>query len=278
MTRTLSNCFPYRVAAARADPSARAVTHDGGSGQRTRMPPPRRVVGLPQFTIGTMTDEPDPEPTWIETARRLVSTVGIEVLLAPAGVPGLAAGTVVVLEHILSRKQEKGIEHLQYVAERVGEDNLLGIVQSDDERGEMLWSSTATAMASSHEGKRRYLALVVANAMMSDEPIDMEQLIVSVLEELDGPHIRALALIRKADDANQRNPGVTGDDILHAELEHLPFPVLAALVRTGTLRQGSEQRSNGLVSRPRAETLSISGVSDFGRELLENLESVVDSA
>lgn len=222
-----------------------------------------------------MTIEPEQEPSWIESAaKKVVSTVSAELLLAPIGVPGLAAGSAAALEAMLSRKQRKGVEHLQYVADRVGEDKLLGIVQSDDERGEMLWSSTATAMASSHEGKRVYLARVVANAMTSDEPIDMQQLIVSVLDDLDAPHIRALALIRTADDLNQRHPASTGDEILHAQLERLPFPVLAVLVRTGTLRQGSEQRSNGLVSRPRAETLSISGVSDFGRQLLAELESV----
>ncbi len=224
------------------------------------------------LTIGTMSDSSDPK--WTETAAKFISTVGAEVLLAPLGVPGLAAGTAVVFEHVLMRKRAKGTEHLEFIADQVGEEDLLGIVQSDDERSEMLWSSTQVSMASSHEGKRRYLARVVANAMTSTEPIDKEQLIVAALGELDGPHIRALALIRKADDANQLDPG-SGDEILQAELKRHPFPILAALARSGVVRQGSEERSSGLWSIAYADTLSITGVSPFGRELLDNLASVV---
>ena len=218
----------------------------------------------------------EPRPPWLDAAAKLISTVGAEVLLAPLGVPGLAAGTAIVFEQVMSRRREKGVAHLEFVANRVGEDKLLGIIQTDEERGEMLWSSTQASMASSHNGKRIYLARVVANAMTSTEPVDHAQLIVTALKELDGPHIRALTVIRTADDANQLDPG-NNDEILQAELEKHPYPILAALSRSGVVRIGSEQRGNGLFSIPRADTLSITGVSPFGQELLNDLESVVNS-
>ena len=117
------------------------------------------------------------------------------------------------------------------------------------------------------------LARVVANAMTSTEPIDEAQLIVGVLKELDGPHIRALTTIRDADDANQLGPSLR-DEILQNALKAQPYPVLAALARTGVVRQGSEERENGLYSITFADTLGITGISDFGRKLLADLESV----
>jgi hypothetical protein len=223
-----------------------------------------------------MSDEPDPEPTLADTTRKIVAAVSAEVMLAPLGVPGLPSAAALAIEHVMTRKQQKGVEHLEYVVDRVGEDKLLGIVQSDDERGEMLWSSTQTVMASSHEGKRRYLSRVVANAMTSEEPVDTAQLIVDVLSELEGPHIRALLVIRAAEAEDLRQPGMLDDENLQREMKQIPYPILATLTRTGCLRQGSEMRSNGLGSIPRAETLSITGVSKFGQQLLEDLENVED--
>jgi hypothetical protein len=113
--------------------------------------------------------------------------------------------------------------------------------------------------------------------MTNDDAFDEARFIVTALEELDSPHIVALTLIRKADDGNQRNPGLSDDEILQEQLKRIPYPVLAVLARTGVVRQGSEERENGLFSIPRAGTLSITGISHFGRQLLEYLESVIDS-
>ena len=129
------------------------------------------------------------------------------------------------------------------------------------------------SMVTGIEGKRTYLARVVANAMIDTTKIDDAQLIVRALTELDGPHIRDLVKLVAADDASQADPG-NGDEILQAALEAIPAPVLATLVRLGVVYVGSEQRGNGLFSVPRARTYSITGVNDFGRELLANLRSV----
>jgi hypothetical protein len=103
--------------------------------------------------------------------------------------------------------------------------------------------------------------------------IDDAQLIVKALMELEGPHISALVKLVAADDAKQADPG-DNDEILQAALEAIPAPVLATLVRVGVVYVGSDQRRSGLCSVPRARTYSITGVNDFGRELLDNLRSV----
>lgn len=123
------------------------------------------------------------------------------------------------------------------------------------------------------EGKRVCLARVVSNAMTDTTEIDDARLIVKTLIELDGPHISALVKLVAADDANQADPG-NSDEILQAALEAIPAPVLATLVRVGVVYVGSEQRGNGVYSVPRARTYSITGINDFGRELLDNLRSV----
>ena len=87
------------------------------------------------------------------------------------------------------------------------------------------------------------------------------------------PHIRALAKLKVADDKSRADPDLN-DEILQAELDKQYSPVLAALVRVGVVKQGSEKVSEGLFSIPRAETYSITGVNDFGRKLLADLESV----
>ena len=86
-------------------------------------------------------------------------------------------------------------------------------------------------------------------------------------------HIQALVRIRAADAANQEDPGLN-DDILQDALRAIHYPVLAALARTGVVRQGSEECGNGLCSVTYADTLGISGISEFGVRLLADLESV----
>ena len=139
-----------------------------------------------------------------------------------------------------------------------------------------MWSALDAVMRSGIEEKRIILAKVVANAMTSDEPIDEAQLIVAALQELDAPHIRALARLRAADDANQAAPDAARDDILDAALEQELMPVLAGLVRAGVVYQGSVERGNGLYSIPNPRTYGITGVNDFGRRLLADLQGLAE--
>jgi hypothetical protein len=214
------------------------------------------------------------EPSWKDVALRVVANAGAEALRAPiAGVPGLATSAGIVLEHMITRRRHTGEEFIETVVSHVGEHELLTAIQNDDERNELLWSSVQASMSTGIEGKRIYLARVVTNAMTDTAKIDDAQLIVKALTELEGPHISALVKLVAADDANQDDPG-DSDEILQAALEAVPAPVLATLVRVGVVYVGSDQRRNGLYSVPRARTYSITGVNDFGRELLDNLRSV----
>ncbi|MBE1551914.1 hypothetical protein GGC64_006001 [Mycobacterium sp. OAS707] len=219
-----------------------------------------------------MTEELEPSP--FEAAVSALSVGGVEILLASMGAPGLQEGAAAI-ERLVDKRRRKGTEHVAFIAGQVGSDELLNIIQTDDERSEILWSSTQTSMSSADLRKRVYLAQVVAVAMTSSEPIDEALLIVSALRELDRPHIRALVRIREADMANQKDPGLN-DDVLQGALRAIPYPVLAALARTGVVRQGSEQRGNGLFSITYADTLGITGISEFGRTLLADLESVAE--
>lgn len=214
------------------------------------------------------------EASWKDVALRVVANAGAEALLAPiTGVPGLATSAGIVLEHIVRRRRHTGEEFIETVVSHVGEHELLTVIQTDGERNELLWSSVQAAMSTGIEGKRVYLARVVANAMTDTTTIDDAQLIVTALTELEGPHISALVKLVAADDANQADPG-NSDEILQAALEAIPAPVLATLVRVGVVYVGSEQRGNGLYSVPRARTYSITGVNDFGREVLANLRGI----
>lgn len=214
----------------------------------------------------------DPEASLFAAAVSALSVGGAEILLAPMGAPGLQEGAAAI-EEVVAARRRKGVEHINFIAGQVGNDELLHIIQTDEERSEMLWSSTQATMSSADLRKRIYLARVVAEAMATSEPIDEALLIVAALRDLDRIHVQALVRIRAADAANQKDPG-SGDDILHDALKAIHYPVLAVLARSGVVRQGSEERGNGLFSITYADTLGISGISEFGLRLLADLESV----
>lgn len=171
----------------------------------------------------------------------------------------------------MARRRSKAEAFIGALAEEVGEDVLIAAVERDPERDALLWTALRAVMASGLEQKRIVLGRVVANAMTSDESTDEAQLIVSALHALDAPHIRALARLKAADDANQAAPDVN-DEILETALEaREPTPVLAGLVNAGVVYQGSIARQNGLYSIPNPRTDGITGVNEFGRNLLTEL-------
>ena len=161
------------------------------------------------------------------------------------------------------------------IAKDVGIGRFQEVMETDPEREALFINSLQVAMLTADERKRIYLARVVSQAFKDDALVSDAILITEALRQLDGPHIRALAKIVVADDKNQKNPGHS-DEILQAELETHKPPLLAALVRAGVVYVGSEQRvrESGLFSVPRAKTYSISGVNQFGRDLLDDLESI----
>ncbi len=213
-------------------------------------------------------------PSKAEIAQRTIVVLAAEGFALATGLPsGTSAVLATIGEGIRERYRSRAESYATTVIERVGAEPFRDAIENDPELEALFLSALNTATASGLDAKRLYLAQVVANAFTSDEPIDIARLKADALRELDGPHIRALARLKRADDENQSAPGLD-DAILQSALREEPAPVLAVLARTGVLRQGSEMRANGLASIPRAETLSITGVNAFGRELLAELESI----
>lgn len=221
-----------------------------------------------------MSDRDDVTPSRSEVTQRAAVVLASEMSALALGLPpGAASVLAAVGDGIRERYKHRRERYAETVIEAVGPERFRDALEADPELEALFLSAMSTAMASGLENKRIYLARVVANAFASDEPIDTAWLKAEVLRDLDGPHIRALARLRMADDENQAEPGMD-DAIFQEALRKEPTPVLAVLARSGVLRQGSEMRSSGLASLPRAETLSITGVNDFGREVLTELESI----
>ena len=199
-------------------------------------------------------------------------TAGIEITVSQAmGVPPNPASVLTAIaDDMMERRRSKAEIFVGALVENVGEDALLAAIERDPERDALLWTAIQAVMASGLEQKRIVLARVLSNAMTSDEPIDEAQLIVAALQELDGPHIRALARLKIADDADQAARNVT-DEHMAAALAREPMPVLAGLVRAGVVYQGSVERESGLYSIPDPRTYGIVGVNEFGRNLLADL-------
>lgn len=224
-----------------------------------------------------MSDDESGEPSKLE--KLIVNTVvgaGAEVAGWAVGVPGIGAATnALVMGMYDLRRQRVGDFFLRVARLLGGEDKLTAAVEHNPEREQLLYDSAQAVMASQLGSKHRYLAEVAARAMAGGEKAVWNAgLIVAALKELEGIHIAALTRIEAAYARNLANQ-THNDAVLQTALEAEESPVLAALVRTGVVFVGSEQRGeDGLYSIPRARTYSITGVNQFGRDLLANLRSV----
>ena len=212
-------------------------------------------------------------PSWKQIVVRAAVASGAEVLGWQAGVPGVGAGTGVVVQWLIDSRRGRAEEFVDGIAHLVDAHQLFEQVRADQVLQNLLWDGIQAAMSAADQDKRIYLARVVANALADDAKIDDAQFIVTALRELEGPHIRALVRLRAADDENRKDPG-NDDEILQNALGDEPPAVKAALVRTGVVLVGSQPVSSGLYSIPRAENYSITGVNDFGRRIIRELQEV----
>ncbi|MEZ0357813.1 hypothetical protein [Mycobacterium sp. SA01] len=214
-------------------------------------------------------------PSWFEIAERLLLAANAELgysLLT--GMPPNPVSLVTTFgDAMAERRRGRGQEFLQPIVEVVGADRLLAKIEGDPALESLLWNGLQGAMATALEEKRICLARVVATALTDDDKVDEAQLLVSALQELEGPHIAALTRLRKADDENQHNPGVN-DEILNSALRSELAPVLAHLLRAGVVFFGSVQGRDGLYRIPDPRTYGITGVNEFGRRILKDLESI----
>lgn len=101
---------------------------------------------------------------------------------------------------------------------------------------------------------------------------------MQALRDLDGPHVRALERIRRAEDAAAADEDVGPDekagrherisDAVHEAGQREPIPVIAVLIRTGVALQATLFDGG----------LAVYRVSAFGRALLEDLHNASDSS
>lgn len=224
-------------------------------------------------TINSMSGELVPS-RW-EIAERALVAANAELLvaLATGTAPSLTGVLTVVADGIRERHRSRGRQFVGRVVEQTGPDQFKYAIEHDPERETLFLNALQTAMTTDLDNKRVYLARVVANAFIGDDQLDHSVFVAEALRDLSGAHIRALTKLRAADDANQADPGMN-DEIFQAALGEQISPVLAALVRCGVVKQGSQEVSPGLHSIPKSEYYSITGVNDFGREILKELEAV----
>lgn len=189
------------------------------------------------------------------------------------------------LNQIISGLQQRRTyvaEHaLGAISEQVGWDAFLSIVEGNPEIEAILWTALQAITMTGVESKRRVLQKVVANAMTSDDPIDMDQLKVMALAELDAPHLRALVRLAEADWLDRKSSSRRRDSSPENEQTYVdmvakrePIPVLAALIRTGVVYPGGAvDTGQGLLRMPPARELSVGGVTEFGEDLLDDLRA-----
>jgi hypothetical protein len=201
--------------------------------------------------------------------------VGAEVAGWYAGVPGVGAGTAALVLGMYEIRRDRTVEFFKRVVRNVGgEDKLVEAVENDPTREQVLYAAAQAAIATPFEKKRKLLAQAASAAMTGDRKrVNNTAMIVTALANLEEMHIEALTRISAAYDLERSDPEVS-DERFQSVLREEPAPVLAALVRTGVVLVGSQEIRPGLGSIPRAETYSITGVNQFGRDLLADLGSV----
>lgn len=177
-----------------------------------------------------------------------------------------------LISGLQSRREHVAENAVGAISERVGIDVLASALERDPELDALMWTALQSIVTTGLTSKRRLLEDVVVNAVNSDEPIDRELLQAYAIAELEAPHIRALArLVAAEDQDSSTHPTNAGPSNLEQAAAHEPLPVLAALVRTGTLYTGSIEGASGLYTVPDPKIGSVAGVSEFGRELLREL-------
>ena len=157
-------------------------------------------------------------------------------------------------------------------------DAFTAIVERDPEIEALLCIALQAIITTGLGSKRKLLQRVVANAMTSTEPIAMAQLRTMALAELDAPHFRALTRLIHAEDMDAAE-GKTDqpNNSLDQAVVKEPVPVLAALIRTGIAYPAElVDHGDGTASAPSPRELRLSGVTDFGRQLLADLQRLDD--
>lgn len=178
---------------------------------------------------------------------------------------------MIVYNDIRARRDRRAAALVETVSAASGGDAvLLSRLEQDPQLQATLAAALEAAVKTSHDAKRKLLALAVAEAVTDPTKDDDAQLMVDTLSQLDVPHIKALQrLAQEADDlvaSQEANSMVQWgiSDVWQAQ----PAPIKAAL-----LRVGAAKASPGTYIASEDGKLA-EGISDYGRQILDALRLV----
>lgn len=208
--------------------------------------------------LRTMTDEPPSVPYMI--ARAVLVAV-------PFG------GSVdVFVEGTRERLAHKARRTVAEVVEVTGVEVLAERLASNPEVEALFVQGLDAALRTGYEAKRRLLARLISAAVLDDAKVDESLLFVLALRDLDGPHLRALERLRRAQDEvaamiyesdQDRESGMQKAVRAAAAEEH--EAVLAALVKWDVARVMGTSYGGALIPGE---------VSPFGLALLDHIREV----
>lgn len=100
---------------------------------------------------------------------------------------------------VASRFGSRSAEILQPSVEILGVEAFNARLQASEDVDVLVARAMLAAGASAHAGKRRLLAKIVQRAVLDDAEIDESGLLVDLIEQIDGSHIRCLEDIHRAE-------------------------------------------------------------------------------
>ena len=195
------------------------------------------------------------------------SIIAVIISAALSAIPAVGGPLQTFFDYADEQQRYRVQSTAREICDLVGEEVLLGRVQENAELETLLTQALDAASRTGWEAKRKLLAKAVAHAFLNDEAVDPGVLIVSALKVLEPVHARALVRLAHASDLSRQS----GDNERKTAVEQASFaeptPVLAALIQTGV----------ALPATLLGGGVKIWDVSDFGRQLLQDLRAVAVS-
>lgn len=219
------------------------------------------------------------EPVWPTTSEVVTYlAVGSAGMAGPAG-PLIAAA--VGLAFLTADRMDRARQAaLIAIEEAGGQDELIDRLHSDEELQVLVIDAIEIASRTADVRKRKLAGRAVGRAARDSALIDPAHLITRALRNLDMPHLRALAEIRRLELAQGGEPVFPSETEFGSD-EHarakavvlrvghytkgLPEPIRAQMLGEGVVREGDTVGNVNMVV----------GTSVFGRQLLEELEEEV---
>lgn len=180
---------------------------------------------------------------------------------AASAIPVVGGPISVVLDRTLQRTRQNIVEVAQAAVDEVGvADALVDRLESDERLAYLLLNAAEAGERTSMAAKRRLLGRAVGRAARDGARIDESEFQVRALRDLDVPHVQAMSDI---EEQTRRRDGTNPVIVVREALERYPAPIRAALIQHGLVEQASTWDDMN----------AISGLNDFGAQLLEDLRS-----